>query len=278
MTAKEQPQRSLLTTLLEIVGGLLLAISLLASGFFVDTLPATTRLLSENFSNTTLAKYPAENLTELAVACRDYTVDPRPEGLDGARNELADCVLSSAIEASSPQSSVFDRWNKQACFVVDTLSDDSSPAQAMNRLAQCGEGYSFDSLSLSHLDDCNNLIQRALPILGICILGALAILGYFAGTRQRKKLGRVLMAAPCVLIACLVCLGLWAALDFQGFFSAFHGLFFPQGNWTFALDSLLITMYPTPFWMGMGVLWLSCTTLLSILSFVLGLFIFKRSA
>jgi gltX_bact: glutamyl-tRNA synthetase len=40
--------------------------------------------------------------------------------------------------------------------------------------------------------------------------------------------------------------------DFNGFFAAFHSLFFASGTWTFSYDSLLITMYPPEFLDGDG--------------------------
>ena len=56
-------------------------------------------------------------------------------------------------------------------------------------------------------------------------------------------------------LAVLVVLGLWGVIDFNGLFAAFHSLFFVDGTWTFNYDSLLISMYPIDFWMGMGAVW-----------------------
>ncbi len=86
----------------------------------------------------------------------------------------------------------------------------------------------------------------------------------------------MLVAGPTIMIALLAALALWAAVDFMGFFGAFHGLFFPQGNWTFPVDSLLITMYPTHFWMGMGAVWAAVTALLSILSVGFGIHFLRK--
>ena len=46
-----------------------------------------------------------------------------------------------------------------------------------------------------------------------------------------------------------------AVLDFSAFFTAFHGLFFEAGTWTFPYDSLLIRLFPESFWVAAGVGW-----------------------
>ena len=65
--------------------------------------------------------------------------------------------------------------------------------------------------------------------------------------------------------------GAWAAIDFTGFFAAFHQLFFAQqGNWTFPYDSLLICSLPQPFWMGMGIVFLLVAVLVCVASILVG--------
>ena len=68
----------------------------------------------------------------------------------------------------------------------------------------------------------------------------------------------------------------WAALDFNGLFAAFHAVLFPQGNWMFSYDSLLIGMYPLDFWMGMAGIWFATTLVLSILAIVVGATLRRR--
>ena len=89
-------------------------------------------------------------------------------------------------------------------------------------------------------------------------------------------MGRALGAAPAVLLAAMIGLAVWAAADFHGFFAAFHGLLFPQGNWTFPFDSLLICMLPTGFWIGMAIMWVVVTVGLSVASIVIGRRLLRR--
>ena len=87
---------------------------------------------------------------------------------------------------------------------------------------------------------------------------------------MRKLAGAVLFRAPIVLAAFMAMCAIWAAVDFNGFFGVFHAVLFPQGNWTFPADSLLICMLPLNFWVSMGALWLAVTVLACIIAMLLG--------
>ena len=94
----------------------------------------------------------------------------------------------------------------------------------------------------------------------------------------RRALGGVAQAAGIAVIAVFALLAAWVVADFNGFFAAFHSLFFANGTWTFSYDSLLITMYPPEFWIGMGAVWLAATGLLSIASVVVGALLRRKRA
>ncbi|MCI2242066.1 DUF1461 domain-containing protein [Adlercreutzia sp. JBNU-10] len=112
---------------------------------------------------------------------------------------------------------------------------------------------------------------------GAAALG-LAALGALIARDRRAAAGKALMAAPALVIAAFAVLGLWGALDFNGLFGAFHAVLFPQGNWTFSWDSLLISMYPLAFWMGMAGTWLIATGCVAILSLVAGRRLARRGS
>jgi len=61
--------------------------------------------------------------------------------------------------------------------------------------------------------------------------------------------------ARAVSVALLPAAAIAAVSDFDSFFTAFHGLFFASGTWTFAYDSLLIQTFPEPFWATSGAAW-----------------------
>ena len=139
------------------------------------------------------------------------------------------------------------------------------------------EAYAYSEETISHLDDCYGVATAAEPVL--IVLAIFALIGcIYAGIRGGKRdVGGILLGAGVGVIAGFVALGVWAFIDFNGFFGAFHGVLFPQGNWTFPYDSLLICALPTEFWIGMGVVWFTVTILASILCIVAGLRLARRA-
>ena len=103
-----------------------------------------------------------------------------------------------------------------------------------DELAAAPEEYTLPADALSHLDDVYHGVGR-------------------------RALGGVAQAAGIAVVAVFALLAAWVVVDFNGFFAAFHSLFFANGTWTFSYDSLLITMYPPEFWIGMGAVWLAAT-------------------
>ena len=241
-----------------------LAISFFSAGFAVDTLPATTATLSRLFTNFNLSVYLPEDTTELAVATRDYTVESYSSGEAAATEVLAHKVMDAAARSSANDSPKATLWR------TITLPTTGTATEQMYALAKTHHAYSLGPDEISHLQDCNKIIRIAAPVL--IVIAALAlILGIILGAScGRRALGHALIAAPAVLLLAMVGLGVWAIVDFNAFFSAFHGVFFPQGNWTFPADSLLICMLPTAFWVGMVAIWAFITITLSILSVFIG--------
>lgn len=250
-----------------------LAVTLVAAGFGACCLPVTTQLLSQATSNFEDTPYAPAQLTALAVATRDFTVDDYGRsalGTQGAQDVLAQRILDAAREASGEQSPVRGRWSQAARDVVENPPS-ASPAQvAFTALAGVGDAYALDRDAVSHLEDCNRLVRTAVPVLWGAAALAAALLIALVATGRRRAAGWALTVAPAVLVVALAAAGLWAALDFNGLFAAFHGVFFPQGNWTFGIDSLLICMYPLGFWMGMGAVWLVTTLVACIICLAAG--------
>ena len=257
------------------VAAMALAVTLFAAGFGACTLPASTQATA----NDAESPYADGQLTALAVETRGFTVDDYgrgADGEDGARDRIAAAILDAAREASAEGSPVRGRWSAEARKAVAADADGSSPQAALDRLAAVDDAYALDGDALSHLDDCNVLVRTAVPLLwGVAALTA-AALAYLLVRRERRLAGTALVVAPAVLIAAFAALGAWAALDFNGLFAAFHAVLFPQGNWTFSYDSLLIGMYPLDFWMGMAGIWFATTLVLSILAIVVGATLRRR--
>ena len=90
----------------------------------------------------------------------------------------------------------------------------------------------------SHLADVKD-IMNDLPIVFIVLL-----LLFFSLLQRTKEKRKILLYGGLATVAIPVVL---AIIPFDSVFTAFHQLFFPQGNWMFAQSSLLIQIYPSQF-------------------------------
>lgn len=264
----------------------LLAVALLAAGFGVCCLPVTTQVLSRAVSNAADAPYTPEQLTALAQATRDFTVDDYGRatfGDAGAEQALANALLQAAQAASAEGSPVADRWGAAARLAVANAEAGTPVATAMfEELADVSDRYALDANAVSHLQDCNKLIRSVVPWLWACAGASLLVLAALHLANKRnprcaRTAARICTAAPIALIAVFTACATWSAIDFYGFFSAFHHVFFPQGNWTFSIDSLLICMYPLNFWMGMAIVWAAATLICCTASLTLGAKLRKKA-
>lgn len=262
-----------INTLIMIATCICLAATLLAVGFAACMQPAATDLFAKAFNEADESPYLEEDLCTLARETRDYTVSDYGRsqgGNDAARQRIALATVLAAqhsADADSPKQALWPDTSVELLKQPMAREDPVASAQALSRMS-CQLALGEDELS--HLDDCHTLISTAVPVLAILAIAAIAGLAFLMLSGHRRQAGRVLLCAPATLAAVMIALGAWAALDFNGFFSAFHGLLFPQGNWTFPAQSLLICMLPLDFWVSMAVLWLAVTLAACIIAMLLG--------
>lgn len=266
------------------VGAVCLTVALFAVGFGVCCQQGTTRMLAEATSLTSVSPYTAETLVDLAVATRDYTVDVHPTALDASGADettqaFAETILDAA-RASSEDEDKASAWRRVMGSKSSVLGEVSGQEAVteMYRLADISDRYALDRDAIEHLIDCNTLITGVyLPLWAIALVGAACLLGLWK-TRHKRELAWCLTAGPIILLAALAICATWAVVDFSGFFAMFHAILFPQGNWTFSADSLLICMLPTDFWIGMAMIWLAVSAVACMISLLLGWRIRKRLA
>lgn len=230
-----------LNKLVAIGSTVLLAVTLIAAGFAAVAVPDwATVALSRAFSgcDQPLTPFTHDELTSMAVAGKHYTFD----------SNNAD-ELNEAIAAANASAEAYGR----ATVIGEASETRRLPADA-----------------ISHLDDVYRVVSVAKPALAVIAVLCVAGLAHVAVRINRRALGRVLIAGGAFVLAAFASLGIWALVDFYGLFGVFHSLFFQAGTWTFSIDSLLITLYPTAFWMGMAGIWLAVTCGLSILAVLVG--------
>jgi len=126
-------------------------------------------------------------------------------------------------------------------FVTDASAPDL-PATVDGRSA-------FDEAAVSHLIDVRDVVilsrwvtLLAAGLLIICIL-------WGASSGQRIAVGRGLRWGGAGLLIAISLVLLVGFLDFDGFFTTFHGVFFDAGTWQFPADALIIQIFPIGFWM-----------------------------
>ena len=250
------------------IGATVLAVTLLVCGFAACCLPVTTASLAGAVSTGADSPYTHEQLVELAQETRAFTVDAH-SSMEEARESLAADVVAAAREASAEGAPKYSQWTQQAKQVLGdaegeggavaaddgAAAGDGSALETMDALAKVSDRYALDADAVSHLEDCNGLITGLSSYLGMIGVAALIIALVLGFRKQFAALAFMLRMGPALLLAVLVVLGLWGVIDFNGLFAAFHSLFFVEGTWTFNYDSLLISMYPIDFWMGMGAVW-----------------------
>lgn len=269
------------------IGATVLAVTLLVCGFAACCLPVTTASLAGAVSTGADSPYTHEQLVELAQETRAFTVDAH-SSMEEARESLAADVVAAAREASAEGAPKYSQWTQKAKQVLGDGEGESSAAAAdageagemagadgtaletMDALAKVSDRYALDADAVSHLEDCNGLITGLSSYLGMIGVAALIIALVLGFRKQFAALAFMLRMGPALLLAVLVVLGLWGVIDFNGLFAAFHSLFFVEGTWTFNYDSLLISMYPIDFWMGMGAVWIGSAIGVGLLCFAAG--------
>ena len=249
---------------ISILTTLCLAITFVAAGLAACIAPPVTSALSNVFSRDDVSPFSRAELVKVAEATRDYSFGSH----DLAR--LYQTIYEVDSEYAARLTAVGAKLPEDFPKLPDTtLAPNATKLASVFKDASVK--YVYDEKTVSHLDDCHQLFISALP--GLVIAAALALIGIIAGGVRmgKRKLGKVFMAAGIIVLLAFIALGVWAIVDFDGFFTTFHQAFFAkQGNWAFPYDSLLICALPEAFWMGMGAIWLVVAVLLSVIFILVG--------
>ena len=220
-------------------------VMIFAAGFGICIIPKTTEILA-SYTDRNLyngCPFTTEQIVRAAVATEDYTMFTNDYG------DVMEVIRQINAEAGTPYAGA-----------------------SIIELAKADERYTLDERALSHLDDCFRVVNIARAI--ICVIAAagiiLAIVLLTKREEGRRSLSRALRCAAVILAVAVIGIAVYAFIDFDAFFRVFHSFFFADGTWTFSYDSLLITMYPEEFWVGMGVIWFIGSLIAGILVFALG--------
>lgn len=233
--------------LVAILGALFLAATYIAIGYALCAgVPFVTEKVAAATVDDDSSPFGKVELVAGAVATQDYSFGSHD--LDA----YMDAIRDMNQKAGTPY--------------ADAADMEDAPVQ-----------YTVDREAIGHLDDVYALSARLMmPIFGIAAIAAFLL---FAGFRMfgTKPVAQMLIIGGCIAGGLVILLGLWAIISFDSLFAALHGVFFAQGSWVFPADSLLITMLPESFWVGIGGVWLTVSILLSAVSVLLGVVLKRRT-
>lgn len=130
---------------------------------------------------------------------------------------------------------------------------------------ETGGATAFLTSEVEHMTDVKRVMLIALTAGALLFIAAL-----FASrslrTRAPGAIRKSLFAGSWLTLGVLVALLVIGLLGWEPLFTAFHQLFFPQGNWQFRMSDTLIRLYPPQFWVDAA---LAIATLTLIFSLVL---------
>ncbi|MEP7166512.1 MAG: DUF1461 domain-containing protein [Candidatus Woesebacteria bacterium] len=134
--------------------------------------------------------------------------------------------------------------------VVHFVANNSSPAidRALEYATRGGsqvEDIYFTKDEIAHLKDVSRLYTPISVTISLLALGAwpVLIVAVVDKIKLQSSFKRAAKTLGVLVIVLLLCLAL-----FPLFFETFHEVLFPQGNWSFPADSMLITIFPEIFW------------------------------
>lgn len=103
----------------------------------------------------------------------------------------------------------------------------------------------FTESEASHLEEVRNIMQYADHVFYVLLLAVTVIVTYYR--KDKDFVLKLFGYGGKFTIATMLLLGFLSFLFFEGVFALFHQIFFPQGNWQFATDSLIIQTFSLDF-------------------------------
>ena len=179
------------------------------------------------------------------------------------------CNLTSDVEHSQYTKEQLVRAGELTRDFSVGAIDQTALGNALEQIGVSSSALSEDMLS--HLRDCTPIFTFItylfilLAIISLCLFIVTSIIS------SRRSAALILRHSAIIAIVLFLILIAWIIIDFRGLFILMHKVLFSQGNWTFDASSLLICMYPTKFWIAMGVMWVAVSLVLSAILLALSL-------
>lgn len=111
----------------------------------------------------------------------------------------------------------------------------------------------YNERELGHMEDVKAVFDGLTLLAGVALAVSLASV-WFLVRLDRCAPWSALAQGGALTLALLLGLATWMLIGFEGFFQAFHGVFFASGTWVFSYSDTLIRLFPLPFWQDAGLL------------------------
>lgn len=134
----------------------------------------------------------------------------------------------------------------------------------------------YTALEKSHLEDVRQVMKWMDLALGIVLIIILSLIVYLKNKDEVELLRKSLQYGGIATMGLIGALLLLIFFDFTTIFTAFHQLFFPQGNWMFPADSLLIQTFPVEFFIRVSQVIFLFTVLLGLGAFLLSKYFARK--
>ncbi len=126
----------------------------------------------------------------------------------------------------------------------------------------------FLAKEVEHMTDVKHVMIAAMILATVW-----AVLAMLSSRSLKERapgaIRKSIFAGSWLTLALMIALAVLGALGWESFFTRFHELFFPQGNWMFRASDTLIRLYPPQFWVDAGIAVAALAVLLTILTMAL---------
>lgn len=143
-----------------------------------------------------------------------------------------------------------------------------APSSYLSDLRVTPKTKLFLGTEVQHMTDVKHVMLAGMLLAAFFVLAAI-ISSRTLTHRSPGTIRKSLFVGSLITLIAMITLGVLAALGWDTFFTNFHHVLFPQGNWEFRMSDSLIRLYPPQFWVDAGIAFAALAIALTALMLVL---------
>ncbi len=129
----------------------------------------------------------------------------------------------------------------------------------------------YTAAERSHMEDVQKVFSKGNSL--FWIFGGIIISFFYFSKKSQTEIRKIFLKSGITITSIIILLLLTIIFNFESLFTLFHTIFFPQGNWQFPMDSLLIQTFPLQFFTKMSIYIFSQALAWGILFILLSLYL-----